>query len=60
MKNIKRWGKFIPCHKYVNHAPIVKTLDIRLQYRVYLAEMEDYKFIPLSFREWYRYFISKS
>lgn len=42
-----------PCHKYINHTPIIKTLNIRLQYRVYLAEMQGYKFIPMSFRVWY-------
>jgi len=57
---INRQHYYKACHDYVNHTPIVKTLNIRLQYRVYLAEMEAYKFHPLSFRAWHRYFISKS
>lgn len=44
---------FNPCYEYINHTPIVKTLDIRKRYRVYLAEMESYKFFPLDFRTWY-------
>lgn len=56
---ITRQHYYKACHAYINHTPIVKTLNIRLQYRVYLAEMEAYRFNPLSFREWHRYFIAE-
>jgi hypothetical protein len=44
---------FKPRHDLINHTPAVKRLNIRLQYRAYLAEMKAYHFYPMTFREWF-------
>ena len=41
------------CYTLPNHHKDVKKFNIRKQYRIYLAEMESYKFIPLDFKTWY-------
>jgi hypothetical protein len=47
--------KIKPLYSPVNHTKEAKALNIRKQYRVYLAEMESYKWRPMTFREWMNY-----